>query len=331
MKTTRISATSLAFPEGTLSNEELADIFEGWDASKIEKKLGIKSRHVLAEDEMSSDIAVKAAENLFAEQEVDREQIDYLIFCTQAPDYLLPTTACIIHDRIGLPKNCGAVDINQGCSGYIHGLVLAKGLIESGSAKQVLLLTADAYSKYVGKDDASVRTLFGDGASATLLSASDFQVPDSPPASSLNHFVFGTDGSGAGNLILANSALKQDGSGNGRAPLYMNGPEVLNFTLREIPPLQETILQQAQLTMDDLDFVILHQANSFLLAQLARKLKIPPNKFLVDMADVGNTVSSTIPVVLHRAIAKGKIRRGDVGLLAGFGVGLSWGGCILRY
>ena len=143
--------------------------------------------------------------------------------------------------------------------------------------------------------------------------------------------MFGTDGSGADKLILANSALKQDGSGNGRAPLYMNGPEVLNFTLREIPRLQETILQQAQLTMDDLDFVILHQANSFLLAQLARKLKIPPKKFLVDMADVGNTVSSTIPIVLHRAVVGGRVKRGDVGLLAGFGVGLSWGGCILRY
>ena len=331
MKTTRISATSLAFPQGTLSNEALADIFDGWDASKIEKKLGIKSRHVLADDEMPSDIAVQAAENLFSEQNVDRRLVDYLIFCTQAPDYLLPTTACLIHDRLGLSTSCGAVDINQGCSGFIHGLVLAKGLLESGFAKNVLLLTADAYSKYVGKDDASVRTLFGDGASATLLTSADSTMPSDNASSMLDYFVFGTDGSGAGSLILANSALRRHDSSKAWDPLHMNGPEVLSFTLREVPPLQKEILEKAQLTMDDLDFVILHQANSFLLAQLARKLKIPREKCLIDMEDVGNTVSSTIPIVLHRAIESRRIKRGDVGLLIGFGVGLSWGGCIIKY
>ena len=111
----------------------------------------------------------------------------------------------------------------------------------------------------------------------------------------------------------------------------MNGPEVLSFTLREVPPLQDAILEKAESTMDDLDFVILHQANSFLLAQLARKLKIPREKCLIDMEDVGNTVSSTIPIVLHRAIESRRIKRGDVGLLIGFGVGLSWGGCIIKY
>lgn len=331
MKTTRISATSLAFPQETLSNEALAGIFEGWSASKIEKKLGIKSRHVLADDEMPSEIAVQAAENLFAKQEIDRQLIDYLIFCTQAPDYLLPTTACLIHDRLGLSTNCGAVDINQGCSGYIHGLVLAKGLVESGFAKNVLLLTADAYSKYVGKDDASVRTLFGDAASATLLSVSDSIEFDSSEAPMLDHFVFGTDGAGADSLMLANSALRRSDFNKAWEPLHMNGPEVLNFTLREIPPLQEAIFEKARLNMDDLDFVILHQANSFLLAQLARKLKIPHEKCLIDMADVGNTVSSTIPIVLHRAIDSQRIKRGDIGLLLGFGVGLSWGGCIVKY
>lgn len=333
--TSRIAALGTAFPEGRLSNEELADRFENWTADKIRLKLGIASRRVLSGDETPSDIAVQAARDLFARHAIEPSSVDYLLYCTQAPDYLLPTTACLIHERLGLGSSAGAVDINQGCSGYIHALALAKGLIESGVAARVLVLTADGYSRYVGEDDASVSTLFGDGATATLLDAVD---PADPPAGAgeaaarpaVEHFVFGTDGAGAGQLILRNSAFRRDGDG-GPDALHMDGPGVLQFTLREVPRLKDRILALAGLGIDEVDHVILHQANRFLLERLEKKLGLPAGKSLVDMEDVGNTVSSTIPIVLARAVEAGRVRRGQRLLLAGFGVGLSWGGCLLTY
>jgi 3-oxoacyl-[acyl-carrier-protein] synthase-3 len=320
-----IEHISIALPEQIVSNEDLAARFPGWSAEKIEKKLGIKQRHVLADGECPSDIACAAAEKLFNESAIDRSDIDYLIFCTQGPDYLLPTSASIIQDRLGLPKSIGAIDVNQGCSGYIHGLALAKGLVESGVAGKVLLLTADAYSRYVSKDDASVSTIFGDGASATIIGRSTSN------GGTIGSFEFGSDGALHQALIVPHSALRGTGHGQERGDLYMDGPGVLSFTLREVPPLVARTLENAQLTMDDIDFVILHQANSFILSQLQRKLAIPDEKMVVDFADVGNTVSSTIPIAFSRQVERGTITRGDRGLLVGFGVGLSWAACIVDY
>lgn len=320
----RIKEIATGLPREVVSNHDIAARFPDWTAEKIEKKLGITGRHVLSDDETPVDLAVVAAENLFCKDPAARKKVDYVVFCTQSPDYALPTSACIVQDRLGLSKNIGAIDVNQGCSGYIYGLSIAKGLIAANLADSVLLLTADGYSKLLGEHDASVRTIFGDAATATILERG------STPADGLGDFTFGTDGSGAEHLIVKNSGMRRCGDGS-RGDLYMNGPEVLNFTLREVPPLFEALLDKCGLALPDLDFVIMHQANKFLLDQLKRKLAIPDEKFLLDFADVGNTVSSTIPIVLQRASSDGRIRRGDVGALLGFGVGLSWAGCILRY
>lgn len=318
-------------PERELTNEELAQTFGDWTAEKILEKTGIRSRRIAGVNECSSDLGVRAAERLFAETGIGRQSIDYLLFCTQSPDYFLPTTACLVQDRLGLSNACGAIDFNQGCSGFVYGLSLAKGLIESGTASNVLLITAETYSKFVNPRDRSVRTIFGDAAAATLITGveSDRDL--------IGPFVFGTDGRGAGNLIVRAGGMREprsestaveheDKGGNWRSDddLYMNGPEIFTFTLKAVPPAIDSLLARAAKTKQDVDFYVLHQANRFMLEKLRNKLGIPEDRFCIDMEDCGNTVSSTIPIALERAKSRGQLARGMRTMLVGFGVGYSW-------
>lgn len=334
MQHARIAAVAYHLPEATLDNDALAQVFPDWSAQKITDKTGIVRRHIAASGETAGDLAFHAANALFDAHDIDRQAIDFIILCTQAPDYLLPTTACLLQSRLALPTSCGALDINLGCSGYVYGLALAKGLIEAGIRKRVLLLTADTYSKLINPRDRSVRTLFGDGASATLVVAAD------GPAA-LGPFVLGTDGAGAAHLMVpaggmrmphsaASAVEKEDAAGNVRNhdQLFMDGAEIMQFTLSSVPRVMRELLEDAGKTLDDIDHVILHQANQFMLETLRKKMKIPVEKFIVELDTVGNTVSSTIPIAIARARANGRTRRGDTALLLGFGVGYSWAGTL---
>ncbi len=325
------------FPPGVLGNEDLASIYPDWTAEKIFSKTGIQQRHIASQETTAGDLAFDAAKKLFEAGKVDPDEIDFLILCTQAPDYILPTTACILQHRLGLPRSCGALDINLGCSGFVYALSLAKGLIESGSAKRILLLTADTYSKYIHPMDKSVRTLFGDAAAATVVSKSEGN-------SDIGPFVFGTDGSGAGNLIveaggfrlprsLVTAEEKTDGSGNVRSQenLYMNGAEIMAFTLNEVPRACEVLLQKSGMDDSSVDLYVLHQANKFILDALRKKMKVAKEKLPILMDDCGNTVSSTIPIALCDLRSSGTLTRGMNLILLGFGVGYSWAGCVLKY
>lgn len=336
MKKAAVRAISSYLPDTILDNEMLAAEFTDWTPGKIYEKTGIRIRHIAAEDECSSDLGVRATERLFEQHGVKPEQIDYLLFCTQTPDYFLPTTACLMQSRLGLRSDCGAVDINQGCSGYVYGLSLAKGLIESGVAGDVLLVTAETYSKFINPRDRSVRTVFGDGAAATLISGveSDEEL--------IGPFVFGTDGRGAENLIVPTGGMrrpiteeareeKEDG-GNWRsdANLYMNGPEIFNFTLRTIPAAVDRLLAKSGMPMGDVDYFVFHQANKFMLDRLRSKIGIAAEKFCIEMESCGNTVSSTIPIALERSAASGELKPQMRVMAVGFGVGYSWAGAMLR-
>jgi 3-oxoacyl-[acyl-carrier-protein] synthase-3 len=323
-------------PSEVLSNEDLAAIYPDWSADKIFTKTGIKQRHIAQSGVTASDLAFEAAKKLFESGKVLPEQIDFLILCTQAPDYILPTSACILQHRLGLPRSAGALDVNLGCSGFVYGLSLAKGLIESGLASNVLLLTADTYSKYIHPMDKSVRTLFGDAAAATVISKSSGD-------SDIGPFVFGTDGSGAGNLIVEAGGFRlprgpltaqesTDDSGNVRSNenLYMNGAEIMAFTLKEVPEACEALLRKAGLDHESVDLFVLHQANKFMLDALRKKMKIPVDKMPILIGDCGNTVSSTIPIALHRLRSQEKLFPGQQIMLIGFGVGYSWAACFLK-
>jgi len=334
----RIVTMASYLPEKVLDNHALAELYPQWSAEKIFQKTGIRARRVAAADETAADLAVGAANRLFRERGVARESIDFLIFCTQAPDYFLPTSACLIQERLGLQTNSGALDINLGCSGYVYGLSLAKGLIESGSASRVLLLTADTYSKFIHPLDKSVRTLFGDGAAATLIEAVKADSPWIGP------FVFGTDGSGANNLIVRTGGLRHartaasaveysDSSGNIRSEdnLFMDGAAIMSFTLSMVPRAVEALAAASQVSLAEVDWVVLHQANSYMLEGLRKKMRIPAGKFVLHLEECGNTVSSTIPIALEHLLQTGRLQRGQRLTLVGFGVGYSWAAAAVTF
>jgi 3-oxoacyl-[acyl-carrier-protein] synthase-3 len=327
-----ITGVASHLPDERLTNERLASELGTWTADEILEKTGIAERRIAAPGETASDLGVAAARKLFASDVCKPEDVDYLLFCTQSPDYFLPTTACVMQKRLGLRTGIGAIDVNQGCSGFVYGLSLAKGLIETGQARNVLLITAETYSKYINPRDRSVRTLFGDAAAATLVSGveSDHEL--------IGPFVFGTDGSGAENLIVATGAaraartvesaveVEEKGSWRSRDDLFMNGGEIFTFTLRAVPAAVQELLARSGHTIDDVDHFVFHQANKYMLDRLRTKLGIDPSRFSVAMESCGNTVSSTIPIALERAA----LPRGKRVMLVGFGVGYSWAAAMVE-
>ncbi|MEI6077487.1 MAG: ketoacyl-ACP synthase III [Verrucomicrobiota bacterium] len=332
-----IKAIEYHLPETVLDNQRLAAEFLDWSAEKIKAKTGIDQRHIAKNEECASDLGVVAAQKLLESGAVSGSDIDYLILCTQSPDYFLPTTACLIQNRLGLSKNCGALDINLGCSGFVYGLGLAKGLIETGQASNVLLITAETYSKHIHPADKSVRTLFGDAAAATLVSAME------SPEEEIGPFIYGTDGSGALNLIVptggmrkarvADAPVRTDESNNQRTEndLFMNGAEIFNFTLRIIPPLVQQLLENSKISHDQIDLWVFHQANQFMLEHIRKKIGVSREKFVLSFAGCGNTVSSTIPIALKNAALQGQMKPGYKVALIGFGVGYSWAGTVMKW
>ena len=331
---TYIKAISYYLPEKVVTNEELVNEFPEWTVDKIIKKIGIIERHITAPDETSADLAIAAANKLFVEEGVDKNSVDYLIFCTQSPDYILPTTACIIQDRIGLNSSTGAIDINQGCSGWLYGISLAKGLIVGGMAKNVLLLTAETYSKYIHPRDKGNRTIFGDGAAATLISTDGI--------AEIGNFSFGTDGKGANNLIVKTGAARQKeqlndlvfddfGIPKSSDHLYMNGSEILNYTLDIMPNLFVETLNKNKLSQQDIDLHVYHQPNKYISSLQQKKLKVPEDKYYCQFAKSGNTVSSTIPIALKEALNEGALKKGFKVLSIAQGLGYSWAGVVLYF
>jgi 3-oxoacyl-[acyl-carrier-protein] synthase-3 len=329
-----VERIAINFPDAILDNEELALLYPEWTAGKIYEKTGIRQRHVARADECASDLGATAAEQILTS--FDRSKVDFLLFCTQSPDYLLPTTACILQHRLKLSTNCGALDFNLGCSGYVYGLALAQSLIRAGLATNVLFLAADTYTRHIHPADKSVRTIFGDAGTATLISAQS--------KNRIHSFILRTDGRGAEQLIIRNGGARHpyamesdmpagDTSDNVHDPnwLYMNGPEIFNFTIQAVPSLVNDVLAKAGLALEEIDCFVFHQANAFMMEHLRKKMRIPRERFEICLEHCGNTVSASIPIALDAAISAGRIKPGMKIMLAGYGVGLSWSGCILEW
>lgn len=330
-----IRAVSYVLPEETLTNEALAAEFPEWDVDKVYNKVGVRRRHLSAKDETAGDLAEKAARKLFDEYGVSPADIDFILLCTQSPDHFLPSTACILQDRLGVPTSAGAFDYDLGCSGCIYGMAMAKGLIAAGLASNVLLLTAETYTKYLHPEDKSNKTIFGDGAAACLISKEK-------GFARIGDFVLGTDGSGAANLMVRTGAARQpektgrftvddDGHANYEDYLYMNGSAIFNFTLETVPPLMKSLLAKSGLDKADVDYFVFHQANKYMLSTLRKVCGIPADRFYVDLEETGNTVSSTILIGLKECLAAGKIVPGMKVMVCGFGVGLSYGAGMLQF
>jgi len=334
-----INSIEYYLPEKVISSEQLAAEFPDWPMKKIEGKTGIRERHIAGPDECSSDLGLAAARKLFDSGACKPEAIDYLLLCTQSPDYFLPSTACLLQDRLGIPTSAGALDFNLGCSGFVYGLSLAQGLIETGQCKRVLLITAETYSKFIHPLDKSVRTIFGDAAAATLIEAVE---ADGGPC--IGPFVFGTDGSGGKDLIVATGGMRlprsygtaiavQAESGNWRSQdnLYMDGPKVFEFTLRTIPGCVAQLLEKSGKSLEDIDRFVFHQANAFMLDHLRQKLGISSERFSVALSGCGNTVSSSIPIAMKDDRDSGRSHGSGLTMLVGFGVGYSWSATLVRW
>ena len=327
MKYAAIGPVAIHYPEKVETNEQLKDEFPEWDMDQILKKTGIAVRRIAAPGECASDLGVAAAEKLFAQYDIDPQSIDFLLFCTQTPDYPLPTTACLMQSRLGLSTSCGALDFNLGCSGYVYGLALADGLIRGGSVRRVLLITAETYTKYIHPTDRSLRTIFGDGAAATLIEPSD--VP------SLTAFRYGTDGEGADTLLvteggarLPDEAHKPRHRKRWPSDLYMDGPSLIVFSVTEVPKLVNDVLEAGNMDFADVDFFLLHQATKKLNQELQRCLGLSDDRMPILLEQCGNTVSSTIPILIDHLRREQLLKAGMRNMLVGFGVGLSWAGCI---
>ena len=309
-------------PERVEDNDLLEEENADWRMSDLVKKTGVLKRYISDKNQTSVDMAVIAAEKIF-QNGVDRHEIDFVVLVTQSPDYLLPTSACIIQDKLNLKKECMAFDINLGCSGYIYGLSVCSGLIETGVAKKGLLICSETYTKFIDKSDRTCRPLFGDGAAATLLTAC---VNDK-----LGPFTFGTDGSGYDNLILRGSGARVENDSNAINNLFMEGAKVFMFTMDMVPKSVEGMLKKVDLSIDEIDLFVFHQASKLVIDNITRRLDLPEEKVFRNYQDIGNTVSASIPIALKDAEDKKVLKRGDKVMLAGFGVGFSWGSCLLEW
>ena len=326
-----IRAISYYLPERVITNEDLVKEFPEWDVEKVYNKVGVKERHLAGDTETAGDLAEKAALKLFEEYQVSPSDIDFLLLCTQSPDYRLPSTSCILQDRLRIPTSAGAFDYDLGCSGCIYGMAVAKGLIAAGLASNVLLLTAETYTKYLHPEDKSNRTIFGDGAAACLISKEK-------GLAEIGDFVFGTDGSGADNLIVKTQGARfqertglstedDDGHVNREDYLYMNGSAIFNFTLEQVPPMMKQLLEKSGLTKDEIDYFVFHQANKYMLSTIRKVCGISKDRFYIDLDHTGNTVL----IGLKDCLEQGLVRPGMKVMACGFGVGLSYGGTILHF
>jgi 3-oxoacyl-[acyl-carrier-protein] synthase-3 len=327
VKYAAIGPIAVHFPDRLETNDDLQREFPAWNMELIGEKTGVMQRYVAAPDECASDLGVKAGEALFANHGVDPASIDYLMFCTQTPDYALPTTACVMQDRLGLGTHVGAFDFNLGCSGYVYGLAMADGLIRAELAKNILLITAETYTKMIDPGDRSLRTIFGDAGCATLIRAEDRQ--------SLKGFKFGTDGKGA-NTLIANAggfrsketAIPPRGKKRWRSDLYMDGPALIDFSLDSIPGLVRDVCEASGYSLDTVHNLLFHQATRKMLEELQRVLEVDESKLPIRIEDVGNTVSCTLPILIDQMRRDGSLKPEAINMLVGFGVGWSWGGCI---
>jgi len=326
-----IRAIEYYLPQRVLDNADLQQRNSQWDADRIFQKTGIRRRHLVSSGETASDLAICAVGKLLQSAEIAIGEIDTLIVGSQSPDYPIPGLAHVLHKELGMCHSCAALDVTLGCSGFTYGLWLGRALITSGSARQVLIVSCDTYSRFCDPNDFSTVALFGDGAAATLLSGEA-----TGALAEVGESVPGSDGSGMESLMV------KDGAGRAMADrqeeetlkiprLRMNGPEVFQFALREVVPSVHAILGKIGLRMDQIDLFLMHQANAFMLEHLRRRLEVPVDRLPVDVEETGNTVNASLPILLCRLLDRGILVGGQNCVLTGFGVGLSWCSTFVRW
>ena len=308
----QITNIEFALGNKTETIQDLGKHNPDWIIDKLKDKIGIESRPVIDNNENEKSLVLDACNKLF--HNTDKNNVDGIIHVSQSAFSRLPTSACIIQDEIGLPKNLMAFDLIQGCSGFVYGLSAATAMMQQNALKKVLIVCADTYSKYIPLNDRTNRPIFADGAAAAIV--------ENTGEGSIGPFSFFTDGSGGDLLTLQEK--------NGGEELFMDGKQVLKFSVREVPKVFDNLLSKAHLEKRDIDLFVFHQASAVILRQLKNKLNIPDEKWFQNIKNIGNTVSATIPIAIKQAIDGGLYKKNMNIMLMGFGVGLSVAGCILK-
>ncbi len=317
----KISALEYYLPDRLVDNDYLVKTC-GIDKKFIEEKVGILERRIALPEQPTSDLAVNAAKKLMEKHNISPEDIDLLLLCTQNPDYKLPTTACLVQDRLGLKKSCIAFDVNLGCSGFVYSLPIAGNFIKFNMAKRAMVIMADEYSKIIDYKDKNTAPIFGDAAAAALLDScpDDFGFIDGN---------FGSDGSGWDKLIVRNSGVVCDNTGD--SYVFMDGLEIFKFAVRVIPSTIKELLERNNLAASNITKFVFHQANTYIIKELQKRLKLSDEQVVIDMEKYGNTIQSTIPIALKNLIESGALNKGDLLIFSGYGVGLSWGNILYKY
>lgn len=317
-----IEAIEYYLPSKTEDGSTLKKDNPDWRIEDIERKTGVQVRHISDPEQTATDMAVLAAEKLFSSG-VHKEEIDFLILITQSPDYALPTSACVLQNRLSLKKSSMAFDVNLGCSGFIYGLAIGGSLIEAGLVRKGLLICSETYTKYIDKSDRTCRPIFSDGAAVAFLTRCD--------CNNLGPFEMGTDGSGFCDLIVSSSGARTIDAEVRKGKLFMDGAKLFMFTMDMVPKCVTALLNKSAKTISDIDLFVFHQASKLVMDNIIRRLRIPEERVFVNYHQIGNTVSASIPIALKDAVDKKHLKKGDLIMLVGFGVGYSWGGCLIQW
>lgn len=329
-----ISAIEYYLPEKIIDN----DFFEHAKNDFLEEKVGIKERHIAAENEFTSDMAAKAVNKLIEKNNINKNELDFIVLCTLSPDYVLPQTSAQVQAICELPTSIYSVDIRMGCTGFVHALSLAQSLIAGMGFKKGLVVTADKFSIYLSYKDFSVDTLFSDSAAAVL-------VEENPKLFEIMSHDFGTDGNGAEHIVVPAGGCRlriseetskfehiKPGIERSKNYLYMNGRQVMKFADKTVPMSAEKVMKKTGVSLDDIDWVIMHQANKFMLEEIGDRCGIPRDKNYINLWNKGNAISSSIPIAMHELLAKHeRCNNNRYWLITGFGLGFAWGTTLLKY
>lgn len=326
LKTVGILGVGHYAPEKVLTNfdlEKMVDTSDEW----IVERTGIRERRVAGEDEATSDISFKAACKALEMAKVQPEDLDLIIVCTLSPDTIFPSVACLIQDRLGA-KKAGAFDLQAGCSGFVYGLSVACQMASTGMHKKILVVGAEVLSKITNWTDRNTCVIFADGAGAAV-------VGEVEEGSGYINSVLHADGSGGKYIIQPAGGTRMPAShetvDKNLHTIHMDGSEVFKFASRIVPKVANEVLEGTGLDIKDIDIIIPHQANARIINAAAKRLGIPVDKFFVNIERYGNTSAGSVPLALSEAVEQGLIKKGDNVLLIGFGTGLTWAACILKW
>jgi len=322
-----VAGISSAIPQDVVELDAFNPSFGGEVVAKFKKMTGVEKFHKAQKGQTASDLGFVAAQTLIEKKQIDINEIGIIVLVTKTPDYRVPATACVLHKRLKLPKDCIAFDVNLGCSGFVYGIQVVCSLLQNVNTRYGLLIVGDTTTSVVCPQDKSIAMLFGDGASATLLEKTNEAVSIKVQTKS--------DGEGFKAIIIPAGGFRfqhvpgecrvgEDGNTRSDYDLYVNGTDVFNFSMTEVPRLVKEYLENNQLQADDFDCFAFHQANEFMLKQIIKKAKLPAEKVPINISKYGNTSGNSIPLLLADIYGEGSDRNIRV-LACGFGVGLSWG------